>query len=100
VISPVIGFLATVAPKKHASQELDASIEASGPPDFAVRHQPRSSVVPIASIAPHVRDDRDTPLLRARDGVNKPVIWVESEAKYFCKRGWTGKSVICPSRQK
>jgi hypothetical protein len=37
VISPVIGFLATVAPEKLASQELDASVEASGPHDFAVR---------------------------------------------------------------
>jgi len=37
VLSPVIGFLATVAPKKLASRELDASAEASGPHDFAVR---------------------------------------------------------------
>ena len=31
------GFLVTVAPKKLASQELDAGVEASGPHDFAVR---------------------------------------------------------------
>jgi hypothetical protein len=37
VLSPVIGFLATVAPEKLASQELDASAAASGPHDFAVR---------------------------------------------------------------
>jgi hypothetical protein len=37
VISPAIGFFATVAPKKLASQELDASVEASGPHDFSVR---------------------------------------------------------------
>jgi hypothetical protein len=37
VLSPAIGFLATVAPKKLASQELDASVEASGPHDFSVR---------------------------------------------------------------
>jgi hypothetical protein len=36
-LSPVTGFLATVAPKKLASQELDASVGASGPHDFAVR---------------------------------------------------------------
>jgi hypothetical protein len=53
VLSPVIGLLATVAPKKLASQGLDASIEASGPHDFAVRNQSRSSVVSIASIASH-----------------------------------------------
>src|ERR1700736_2395828 len=31
------GFLATVAPEKLASQELDTSVEVSGPHDFAVR---------------------------------------------------------------
>jgi len=31
------GFLATVVPKKLASQELDASVGASGPHVFAVR---------------------------------------------------------------
>src|SRR6202040_3331967 len=31
------GFLATVTPEKLASQELDASVGASGPHDFAVR---------------------------------------------------------------
>jgi hypothetical protein len=36
-LSPVTGFLATVASKKLASQKLDASIGASGPHDFAVR---------------------------------------------------------------
>jgi hypothetical protein len=36
-LSPVIGFFVTVIPKKLASQELDASVEASGPHDFAVR---------------------------------------------------------------
>jgi hypothetical protein len=60
----VIGFLATVAPEKLASQELDASIAASGPHDFAVR----VSAVRLAALsrpslpAPNVRDDRDTPL--------------------------------------
>jgi hypothetical protein len=37
VLSPVTGFVATVAPEKLASQELDASVGASGPHDFAVR---------------------------------------------------------------
>jgi hypothetical protein len=52
-LSPVTGFLATVIPQKLASQELDASIGASGPHDFAVRNQPRSSVAAIPSIASH-----------------------------------------------
>jgi hypothetical protein len=37
VLSPAIGIFVTVAPKKLASQELDASVEASGPHDFSVR---------------------------------------------------------------
>jgi hypothetical protein len=36
-LSPVTGFFATVAPEKLASHELDASVGASGPHDFAVR---------------------------------------------------------------
>jgi hypothetical protein len=36
-LSPVNGLFATVAPEKLASQELDASIAAPGPDDFAVR---------------------------------------------------------------
>jgi len=34
---PAIGFFVTVIPEKPASQELDASTEASEPHDFAVR---------------------------------------------------------------
>jgi hypothetical protein len=33
----VIGFLATVISEKFSSRQLDASTEASGPHDFAVR---------------------------------------------------------------
>jgi hypothetical protein len=36
-LSPVTGLFATVIPEKLASQELDASIGAPGPHDFAVR---------------------------------------------------------------
>ena len=53
VLSPVTGFLATVAPEKLASHELDASIGASGPHDFAVRISARSSVAASASTASH-----------------------------------------------
>ena len=37
VLSPVNGSFATVVPGKLVSRELDASIAASGPHDFAVR---------------------------------------------------------------
>ena len=51
--------------------------------------------------APNVRDDRDTPLLRARDGRVVRVIWVNREAEYFSLAGWTRcrakRKLICPS---
>jgi hypothetical protein len=48
---PVIGLFVTVIPEKPASQELDASIEASEPHDFAVRSPRPSSRGVKASIA-------------------------------------------------
>src|SRR6059058_2799528 len=49
VISPVIGLCCH---RRFACTKLDASVEASGPHDFAVRVQHRSSaVLTIASIA-------------------------------------------------
>jgi hypothetical protein len=76
VLSPVIGLFVTVAPRKLASRELDAGVEASGPHDFSVR---RCAVRPRKRFAlrahprpphpePYVRDDRETPLCVGRDG--------------------------------
>jgi len=62
------GFLATVA--RASKRELDASVEASGPHDFAVRKQAPSSLAPprVHRIPPRGRDDRVSPLLKGRDG--------------------------------
>ncbi len=49
-LSPATG-LATVAPEKLASQELDTSVGVSGPHDFAVRKKALSSLAPPASTA-------------------------------------------------
>jgi hypothetical protein len=46
VLSPAIGFFVTVTPEKLASQELDTSVEASGPHDFSVRKEALSSLAP------------------------------------------------------
>jgi hypothetical protein len=57
------GLLASVAPEKLASHELDASVEASGPYDFAVRFSAaRQEHIHVHRISSRVRDDRDTPL--------------------------------------
>jgi hypothetical protein len=52
VLSPVIGLSCHRRPEKAASQGLDASVEASGPHDFAVRVPRRSSARSLSSIAP------------------------------------------------
>ena len=51
-------------------RQLDASVGASGPHDFAVRKQRHSSfdMPRPPHPAPNVRDDRETPLLWVRDG--------------------------------
>jgi len=62
------GFLVTVTPEKLASHRLDASVEASGPHDFAVRKKALSSIALLASTAsrPNVRDDGQRPSLKDR----------------------------------
>jgi hypothetical protein len=84
--------------RRHHHQ-LDASVGASGPHDFAVRKLRRSSARAAASIASrtNVRDDRETPL--SWDGMagDKPMIWVKSEAKIFLRESWTTRSPKDPT---
>ncbi len=83
-LSPVIGFLVTVAPKKLASRELDASIEASEPHDFAVRIRAvRQRRIRVHRSLPHVRDDGRRPSPRDRMAMDVPLICLVAEAKYF-----------------
>jgi hypothetical protein len=58
------GFFVTVTPEKLASQELDTSVEASGPHDFAVRKLGALvlSVACVHRILSRVRDDLEPPL--------------------------------------
>jgi hypothetical protein len=77
---------------------LDASVEASGPRDFAVRliHRVRlSRDKRPPHPAPNVRDDRETPLCsRARDGGFMDVIWAKREGIYFFSNDWTVDSAL------
>src|SRR3954467_3877181 len=96
VISPVIGL---VCHRRFASAaKVDASVEASGPHDLAVRVQHRSSAVPnsVHRIPPRVRDDRERPLV-GRDGAIKQVFCLGEEARYFFGLGWTGVLRNSPS---
>ena len=92
VISPVIGLFVTVA---LLAAKLDASVEASGPHDFAVRVQHRSSAVlnSVHRIPPRVRDDRERPLV-GRDGAIRKVFCLGEEPIYFCDWGSTAVSPV------
>jgi hypothetical protein len=75
--------------------ELDTGVGASGPHDFAVRSKRHSSKAPPRPPHPaaHVRDDRETPLERRRDGQRIRLIWVRRQAKFrkfrnYSKRLW------------
>src|SRR6202048_245993 len=77
------GFLATVAPEKLASQELDTSVGVSGPRDFAVRLSAvRQGRIRVHRIPPHVRDDRETLLVRRRDRIPIVLIWSRRQRKF------------------
>jgi hypothetical protein len=90
VLSPEIG-LSCLRRLRGLLRKLDASVEASGPHDLAVRGSSAlvRSAARVHRILPRVRDDRDTPLMWDRTVVISEVIWVGGEQKYFCKKGWT-----------
>src|SRR4051794_12911168 len=89
------GDRACLSPSLCVCAKLDASVEASGPHDFAVRVQHRSSAVlnSVHRIPPRVRDDRERPLV-GRDGTIRKVFCLGEEPIYFCD--WAGQ-LFCPS---
>jgi hypothetical protein len=100
VLSSVTGLCChRRAQEALASQELDASVGASGPHDFAVRVAPFVLRAPARPPhpAPYVRDDRDTPLLWARDGRAGSADLPDGESGIFFEGGLDRKSLICPS---
>jgi hypothetical protein len=68
-LSPVSRAFLPPSPARSSPHELDASVGASGPHDFAVRFMRRSSKAPKRPPHPalNVYDDRETPLERRRD---------------------------------
>jgi hypothetical protein len=91
VLSPVTGLFCHRHPADY-SAKLDTSVGASGPHDFSVRV---SAVRPWRHPrpphpAPNVYDDRETPLRGNGTAGDIEVIWVNREAEYFCRGGWTG----------
>jgi hypothetical protein len=90
-LSLVTGFLATIIPEKLASQELDASIGASGPHDFAVRFTRRSSrAYPRPPHpAPRFLTIASAPLVGSGWRKLVEMICPTTEGKYFREEGWT-----------
>jgi hypothetical protein len=85
-LSPVIGLVC----HRHLRfwRRLDAGVEASGPHDFAVRLQRRSSCDAAASIASrsNVRDVRNAPL-SGRDGGSCKFDLPDGESEIFFQLG-------------
>src|SRR3954451_14260095 len=92
VISPVIG-LCCHRRFARLSAKLDASVEASGPHDFAVRVQHRSSAAPPTSIAsrPASVTIASAPLV-GRDGAIRKVICGKNKPNYFSD--WDSTAVL------
>jgi hypothetical protein len=78
VLSPVIGLLVTVASVMRsiiarlmpASRHQDHTTSPSASQRIRLMRRPRPSLP-----APNVRDDRETPLVRARDARKMRLIW-------------------------
>ena len=76
VLSPVIGLFCHRRRWSYLHR-LDASVEASGPHDFAVRFSTiRQRHFHVHRISARVRDDRDTPLEWDETACVIQVIWV------------------------
>ena len=92
VLSPVIG-LCCHRRLADTSAKLDASVEASGPHDFAVR-KVSALVFSAARVhripCPTFVTIAKRPCRVGRDANDIEVIWVKREREYFCREDWTG----------
>jgi hypothetical protein len=79
----------TVLPYANAPFVLRANDRSRENPPCEPHHAPGAFASTAAQ--PHVRDDRDTPLLRAGISSVLGLIWVSREADSFFAQGW-GKS--------
>ena len=74
-LSPGTGLFCPRRFRELCPRKLDTSVGVSGPHDFAVRIRRASSLraISVHRIPPHVRDDRETPLM-----------WDGTKSVYFC----------------
>jgi hypothetical protein len=95
VLSLVTGLFCHHHPRRNHLRQLDASVGASGPHDFAVRV---SALVSRATRVHRIPNPTSVtiakrPSVLGRDGERGEVIWVRREREYFCEGGWTVDSV-------
>ena len=89
--------------QQNLFRQLDTSVGASGPHDFAVRARCHSSfdMPRPPHPVPYVRDDRETPLCVGRDGERYVGDLGQKGTEEFLKKGLdtprSASSVICPS---
>jgi hypothetical protein len=70
VLSPAIRLSCHRHRRMNQPRLLDANLEASGPHDFAVRFNAvRQGRIHVHRIPLRVRDDREPPLWKERDGI-------------------------------
>src|SRR5436305_5768359 len=53
----------------------------------------------VHRIPPHVRDDREPPLMSRRDAGVLKLIWVSCEAEYFCRGGLDDPNHVDPAQK-
>ncbi len=93
VLSLATGFLVTIASRD--AKLLENLTPAPGRQDHTTSPSTSRAVrqkrIGVHRIPPHVRDDRETPLVWDGIARNKPVICVGCEADYFFDGNWTGQ---------
>src|SRR3954471_5542570 len=88
-LTPATGARTTRLRRTQLRRSSDTLEIAHGKP--ALRSASRAGAFASTATQPNVRDDRDTPLLRAGMAGVLGVIWVSREGVSFCARGWTGQ---------
>ena len=105
VLSPVTGLSCHRRLRRLLLAELDASVGASGPHDFAVRQQAplvHARFLRPPHPAPDVRDDREPPLCgHGMARVCRDDLPDGQSGIFFLQEGWTAATsadeLICPS---
>jgi hypothetical protein len=90
VLSPVTGFVATVAMRIAPHDLTPASGRQNHTPSPSASAALVSRSFRVHRISARVRDDREPPLLSGETRGEEPLICPTRQEKYFFREGWTG----------